>query len=260
MPLSTTPPLTHAGAGSTPVEQELADLRRQLQERDDLLALAAHELRNPLHGLSLQLRLVRKAAELEDAGMMERHLDKAQHMLERYAERLTLLLDLTRLNEHAFPVDPQRVDLARLLSVLIDMLTSEAQFHRVHVKLCAPPSLEVVTDARALEQIVGNLLLNAFKHAACTTVTVAVRAAGGDEVEIDVADDGCGIAPQEQARIFSKFARGHSGGAGGSGLGLWIVRKLLAVLGGSISLHSRRGAGSTFTLRIPTYYRADRHS
>jgi signal transduction histidine kinase len=260
MPLSTTIPSMQAGPGATPVAQELADLRLQLQERDDLLALAAHELRNPLHGLSLQLRLVRKAAELADPGMIERHLGKAQQMLERYAERLTLLLDLTRLNEHAFPVDPQPVDLTRLLSVLIDMLTSEAQFHRVHVKLAAPHSLEVVTDARALEQIVGNLLLNAFKHAACSTVVVALRPAGCDEVEIDVVDDGCGIAPEDQARIFSKFARGHGGGTGGSGLGLWIVRKLLAVLGGSILLRSREGAGSAFTLRIPTNYRADTHS
>ena len=68
-----------------------------------------------------------------------------------------------------------------------------------------------------------------------------------------MADDGCGISPEDQQRIFSKFVRGGaSSAAAGSGLGLWIVRKLLAVLGGSISLRSRLGAGSVFTLRIPT--------
>lgn len=253
MLLSTTPP-PPVGTDPSRIAQELAHLREQVQERDDLLALAAHELRNPLHGLSLQLRLVRKASEISDPAMLGRHLDKAEQMLQRYAERLTLLLDLTRLNDHAFPVDPQRVDLSRLLSVLIDMLTSEAQFHRVHVRLAAPPALEVVTDARALEQIVGNLLLNAFKHAACTEVVVSARQVdGGDHVEIDVADDGRGISPEDQQRIFSKFTRGGASGAtAGSGLGLWIVRKLLAVLGGSISLRSRLGAGSVFTLRIPT--------
>jgi len=236
-------------------ESEIMRLREALRERDDLLAMAAHELRNPLHGLSLQLRLARMAAEGGDAPGALQRVAKAEVMLSRYAERLSLLLDLARLNADAYPVTLQRVDLARTLRVLGETMAPEAEFRAVALHLQLPATLEAVTDAGIVEQIVGNLLLNAFKHAACRNVTLSLSADGAQAAHIVVSDDGRGIPPADQQRVFGKFEMGSDAGRGsGTGLGLWIVRKLLAALDGRLSLDSRPQAGSTFTLRLPTAY------
>jgi signal transduction histidine kinase len=236
-------------------ESEITRLREALRERDDLLAMAAHELRNPLHGLSLQLRLARMAAEGGDAPGALQRVAKAEVMLSRYAERLSLLLDLARLNADAYPVTLQRVDLARTLRVLGETMAPEAEFRGVALHLQLPPTLEAVTDAGIVEQIVGNLLLNAFKHAACRNVTLSLSPDGAQAAHIVVSDDGRGIPPADQQRVFGKFAVGRDAERGsGTGLGLWIVRKLLAALDGRLSLDSRPQAGSTFTLRLPTAY------
>ena len=236
-------------------ESEITRLREALRERDDLLAMAAHELRNPLHGLSLQLRLARMAAEGGDAPGALQRVAKAEVMLSRYAERLSLLLDLARLNADAYPVTLQRVDLARTLRVLGETMAPEAEFRGVALHLQLPATLEAVTDAGIVEQIVGNLLLNAFKHAACRNVTLSLSADGAQAAHIVVSDDGCGIPPADQQRVFGKFEMGRDAERGsGTGLGLWIVRKLLAALDGRLSLDSRPQAGSTFTLRLPTAY------
>jgi signal transduction histidine kinase len=244
----------------SPAEAEklIAQLQEDLRERDDLLAMAAHELRNPLHGLALQLRLVRIAAEdgRDHADTLTR-LAKAELMLSRYADRLTLLLDLTRLNAQTLPVNPREVDLSAWLAALVDNLAPDAQFRNVAVRLLAPPTLLMRTDPALLEQVVANLMLNAFKHAACTQVTLTLRG-DADTVEIGVDDNGRGIAPADQQRIFGKFSVGQATEPGtGTGLGLWIVRKLLDALGGTITLTSRPQAGSVFTLRLPTDFRAD---
>jgi signal transduction histidine kinase len=242
-------------APPTAPESEITRLREALRERDDLLAMAAHELRNPLHGLSLQLRLARMAAEGGDAPGALQRVAKAEVMLSRYAERLSVLLDLARLNADAYPVSLQRVDLARTLRVLGETMAPEAEFRGVALHLHLPRTLEAVTDAGIVEQIVGNLLLNAFKHAACRNVTLSLQAEGPQAAQIVVSDDGRGIPPADQQRVFGKFAVGSDAERGSStGLGLWIVRKLLAALDGRLSLDSRPQAGSTFTLRLPTAY------
>jgi signal transduction histidine kinase len=243
-------------ADPVPLPQgELDRLRAEVRERDDLLAMAAHELRNPLHALSLQLRLARMSAEGGDAAGSLQRVAKAEVMLERYVERLSLLLDLARLNANAYPLELRRVDLSRTLSQVAETMAPEAEFRSVSMRLDLPPSLEVTTDAAVVEQIVSNLLLNAFKHADCRTVTLAMRPDGDAAVIVKVADDGRGITPADQQRIFTKFGVAQESPRGsGTGLGLWIVRKLLAALGGSLSLDSRPQAGSEFTLRIPSSY------
>lgn len=239
------------------LEQELEALRHTLQERDDLLAFTAHELRNPLHGLWLQLRLARMAAEACDPDGTLARLAKAEVMVERYVARLNVMLDLARLNERAYPLALHTVDLGRTLASLADTLEPEAEFRHVAMRLELPERLEAYTDPTVIEQAVGNLMLNAFKHAACRQVTLALREEG-EQVSISVQDDGRGIAPEDQQRIFGKFQVGGEVRAAdaGTGLGLWIVRKLVAALGGSLELHSRPGEGSRFTLKLPKVHRA----
>ena len=233
-------------------EAELQRLRQEIDERDDLLAMSTHELRNQLHTLTLQLQLARLAANAGDGATTAERIGKAQASLARYVERVTLLLDLTRLNANAYPLQLREADLSQTLRNIVDSLMTEAQSRGVGVTVSLPPSCPALTDPSVLEHIVGNLLLNAFKHAACGTVAVSLEQPDAESARIVVADDGRGIAPDDQQHIFGKFGVARSGGRGsGTGLGLWIVRKLTDALGGTIALTSRLDAGSAFTLTLP---------
>lgn len=225
-------------------------MRAAIGERDDLLALVAHELRNPLHALSLQLALARAGADSRGEADTAARIAKAQATLARYVDRVTVLLELARLNANAYPLDARPLDLSVLLRTLAESLAQQASFRGVRLELELPAHCAAVTDPLVLEQILDNLLLNAFKHAGAAVVRLRLARLDAGQVEIVVADDGRGIAPQDQQRIFDKFISAGDD-RGGSGLGLWIVRKLLAVLGGSIVLASAPEAGSTFTLTIP---------
>jgi signal transduction histidine kinase len=105
-------------------------------------------------------------------------------------------------------------------------------------------------DAVRVGQIVGNLLSNAVKYGAGEPIRVSVRRSGA-QAEIAVADQGAGIDEAEQQRIFDRFERGEPPRPGSYGLGLWIVRELLRLHGGSISVRSAPNAGTTFTVTLP---------
>lgn len=243
-----------AAAPHAPLDSnsEAAQLRQRLDERKDLLAQVGHELRNPLHALSLQLSVARLAAEAEQAGETLARLTKVQATLQRYVHRVTVLLDLLSHEGDDYPASRQQVDLCQALASIVEGLASEAQYRQVAVHYQHPPKpCHGVIDMLVLEQIVDNLMLNAFKHAACSNVTVTLRCEQG-WAEISIADDGRGIEKNDQGRVFGKHAVAENSGRGsGSGLGLWIVRRLSLVLGGSVSLTSTPGEGCTFTVRIP---------
>lgn len=231
---------------------EVARLRQRLGDHDDLLALVGHELRNPLHSLSLMVSVARLSAEAEQAGDTLERITKVQTNLQRYVHRVTVLLDLLGHEGRSFPAKHQPVELGQAMANILDGLMSEAQYRQVAVHYRGPDEpCHAVLDMLVLEQMVDNLMLNAFKHAACANVTVTMACADG-WVEIAIADDGRGIEKNDQERVFRKYAVAENSGRGtGSGLGLWIVRRLSQVLGGSVSLTSTPGQGCTFTLRIP---------
>ena len=231
--------------------QELARLRREMADRDDVLSIAAHELRNPLHALALHLALARATAQ--EPEIVER-IRRAEFTLRRYSERVTVLMGLLATPGAVYPLSPRPIDLAGLVGSLVDSLDQEARQRRIEVRVvvepCAAGWVRDV-DAVALEQAVDNLLLNAFKHSAATAIVLRLRAEAGAWV-VQVEDNGRGIALEDQHEIFEKFGvASHSSRGAGTGLGLWIVARLVRAMRGAISLASRPGAGCTFTIRIP---------
>lgn len=231
---------------------EVARLRQRLDDHDDLLALVGHELRNPLHSLSLMVSVARLSAQSEQANDTLERITKVQTNLQRYVHRVTVLLDLLGHEGQDFPAKRQPVELGQALGQILEGLTPEAQYRQVQLHYTCPAEpCHAVVDKLVLEQIIDNLMLNAFKHAACTQVMVTMACAEG-WADIAIADDGRGIEKNDQERVFNKYAVAENSGRGtGSGLGLWIVRRLSQVLGGSVSLTSAPGQGCTFTLRIP---------
>lgn len=229
------------------------DPREELENMADLLALVAHELRNPLHAMALQMSVARHTAEGHGQADTSARLAKAQKTLERYTDRVTVLLDLVTRQSRAYPVNLQSLDLSAVLSGVVESLLAEAAYFGVELRHKNEGPCPALTDALLIEQIVENLVLNAFKHASCKVVTVSLRSADG-WADLAVADNGRGIAKEDQDRIFHKFGVSRASGRGsGSGLGLWIVRRLVQVLGGTVSLVSAPGQGCTFTVRFPLF-------
>jgi len=235
---------------------ELASLKREIALRDDILSLAAHELRNPLHALSLHLALARATAQGGNAAEAAERIRRAELTLKRYSERVTVLMELLASPGAVYPLARRRVDIPALVATLVDSLEQEAgsrgivvRVDRGHAGAAFEPLRDV--DPVAFEQVIDNLLLNAFKHSGASQVTI--RLLGGQRSwRIQVEDNGGGIALADQQTIFEKFAvAAHSSRGAGTGLGLWIVTRLVQAMGGEITLKSTPGSGSIFTVRIP---------
>ena len=233
---------------------ELASLKREIALRDDILSLAAHELRNPLHALSLHLALARATAQGGNATEAAERIRRAELTLKRYSERVTVLMELLASPGATYPLARRRVDVPALLATLVDSLEQEARSRAIAVGIVGDDAafgpLRAV-DPVAFEQVVDNLLLNAFKHSGATEVTIRL-AADERSWSVQVEDNGGGIALVDQPTIFEKFAVAtHSSRGAGTGLGLWIVTRLVQAMGGEITLKSAPGKGCVFTVRIP---------
>jgi signal transduction histidine kinase len=232
---------------------ELAHLKCEIALRDDILSLAAHELRNPLHALSLHLALARATAQAGNAVEAAERVRRAELTLKRYSERVTVLMELLASPGVTYPSSPRQVDVGTLMTTLVDSLEQEARSRAIDVRVVAQPGFDTrrFIDPVALEQVVDNLLLNAFKHSGATVVTIRLQSMdGGWGVQVE--DNGDGIALEDQHTIFEKFAvAAHSSRGAGTGLGLWIVTRLVQAMGGQIALASVPGDGCVFTVRIP---------
>jgi len=212
-----------------------------------LAAQLAHEIGTPLSSVSGHIQLALLQRDLGPA--LRERLDVSAREIERISKIVRDYLDSTR------PLEPERqpTALPRLLEEAVELVEGVAPSRRVAVTWSADPALgDVVTDPGLLRQIVVNLLSNAIDAIGAANkgkVTLEAKAVG-DDVLITVGDTGHGIAPDDLRRIFEPFYTTKGRGKG-TGLGLAICRQLCAALGGSISVESEPGKGSTFFVRVP---------
>jgi signal transduction histidine kinase len=167
------------------------------------------------------------------------------------------LLDVSRITAGKMVLAPEAIDLAALVREVVGRFSqpSLAEAGAIHVQ--AQGTIEGAWDRLRLEQIVTNLLSNAVKYGAGRPISVEVGASlpGAEaDVWLVVTDEGIGMSSDDLGRIFGRFERAVSGrNYGGLGLGLWIVRQVVDAMGGTISVESRPGRGSTFTVRLPRH-------
>jgi len=231
----------------------IAELEQAIRSRDEFLSIAAHELRNPMHSLLLQVSAAVQVARQQAATPLVRRLERVQHIVDRYVKRASLLLDVGRMNAAGQQPQLESIDFADVVREVVESYGPEAAFNRSALKIDVPPSLPGRCDRLALEQIVSNLISNAIKFGAGEPVDVSLESKGGNRVCFQVRDRGIGIADVDQERIFGRFERlstqpGHPAGAG---VGLWLVRGLVEAHGGSLTVHSASAQGATFTVVLP---------
>lgn len=222
--------------------------------RADFVTTASHELRTPLTAVYGSVRtLLEREDDLEETQRM--HLLR---MIEQESEHLAQIVDqllvTAQIDRGRLRLDETDCDVAALCaSVLAAAETRKPE--SIRLEFIAPPSTRPLRcDSPRLKQVLVNLVENAIKYSP-NGGQIEVRIVDApDQVRIDVTDEGLGIPPSEQSRIFEKFYRldaEMSRGVGGSGLGLYISREIVEQMGGLLSVRSRRGAGSTFTVTLP---------
>lgn len=220
--------------------------------RRDFIANISHELKTPVGGLSLLSEAVLDARE--DPEAVRRFASRMQVEADRLARLVTDIVDLTRL-QAPDPLDaPSRVDVGAAVQEAADSISVLAEGKCITVQTVVERGLEVVGDEDLLITAVRNLLTNAVHYSEPDT-RVAIRAQRRDgHVIVVVADHGHGIPLAEQDRIFERFYRvdpARSRATGGTGLGLAIVKHVCAIHGGTVSVWSQEGRGSTFTITLP---------
>jgi two-component system, OmpR family, sensor kinase len=240
---------------------ELADLRQQVEAlreavraRDDFIAIAAHELRNPMTPLSGLAELALAAARRAEATCPPRVtalLERLQQAVQDYIGRATRLLDVSRIEAGNLQLTPRPIDLSQLVLATVRKYEVTAAHQRCHLEPNVGEGIGGLLDPLAVEQVVENLLSNALKFGAANPVVVRLRS-DGQGAQLDVQDHGLGISPEQQARIFGRFEQivAHHQGSG-FGVGLWVANRLVSAMGGRITVSSRPGEGSTFTVTLP---------
>jgi signal transduction histidine kinase len=247
--------LTRAQRQINQQNAELAEQNERLREldqlKDVLLANVSHDLRTPLTAILGYAELMRRR------GGLPAHHARAAEVIERNARRLLrlvndlLLLAQARAGELRLDVEP--VDVTALARDAYDVARPLADQAGVRLSVRAPASgLVVPGDRLRLGQLLDNLVSNAVKFTPTGgRVTIRVRG-GADAATVTVADSGPGIPEAEREQLFDPFSRGRlSSGVPGTGLGLAIVRAVVDAHGAALSVRSRPGAGTTFTVSLP---------
>ena len=231
--------------------------QRALDERKgEFIATVSHELRTPLAAIygSAQT-LLRTDLELDDSGR-KRLLDVIAQEAERLSRIADEILFAGKLDTGQFSLGEQGFDLRALAQdVVEEMRAAFAARDNISIELALPDTIETVAgDPDKLRQVLINLIDNAVKYSpdgGRVEVAIEPREAG---VRIVVKDEGIGIAPPHQRRIFGKFYRVDpdlAGGVGGTGLGLYICRELVRLMDGRLTVSSEEGKGSTFVVDLP---------
>jgi two-component system phosphate regulon sensor histidine kinase PhoR len=228
-------------------------LRRVEEMRADFIANASHELRTPLAALSGFIDTMRGPAR-DDAQARERFLGIMHAQAGRMARLIDDLLSLSRVELAAHRVPTEIVDLRPILRQVVDGLEPLAAERGVVIALETPQTpLDIAGDREELLRLFENLIENALKYGA-TGERVEVSHRPGSDVRIAVRDHGPGIAPEHLPRLTERFYRvdiGDSRAQGGTGLGLALVKHILARHRGKLTIESVQGQGATFTAIFP---------
>lgn len=229
------------------VMRDISKIRALQQQQSNLVAFASHELRTPITNLKTRLYLLRRKPE-----QLEAHLEVLEQVTERMRRLVEDLLNISRLERGVIPLQPTMLDIDHEVRSVVDIQRPEAERKGLTLVYEAPAQRTFVeADSERLAQVITNLVTNAINYTPPQgSVHVRVLCPPDEEmVTVEVADTGVGIAPEHLPYIFQPFYRVVSH-VEGTGLGLSIARQIIAMHGGDLTVSSKPGEGSVFTLRL----------
>jgi signal transduction histidine kinase len=230
------------------------EMSRQLGEVDrfrrDLVANASHELRTPLGALRARLENIADGVEPADPAAIADMLGQ----VERLGELVEQLLDLSKLESGAVPLELTEVRAGELLDDAAAEWSEHASARGVRLELDAAPQLVVRVDPDRMRQVLANLVANAIRHSPDAGRVLLIARANGATNRLEVRDEGPGIAADELERVFERFYRSdraRSADAGGAGLGLAIARWIVELHGGTIRAAPGEPSGCRIVVELP---------
>jgi two-component system, OmpR family, sensor kinase len=231
-----------------------AELAQAVRARDEFIAIAAHELRNPMTpilGYAEYLLAVGRRPESECPEAMIVALERLVGLIGEYIKRATTLLDVSRITAGELSAELSLVELSGVIRRAVERHAPEAERSGCRLRPRIEDNVSGLLDQLAVDQIADNLLSNAIKYGAGAPIEVSLVRYGA-RAKLIVRDYGIGISEADQARIFDAFERAVTRREhGGFGIGLWVVRQLVDTMQGEIHVTSRPAKGSTFTVILP---------
>jgi two-component system, OmpR family, sensor kinase len=232
----------------------VAELTQAVCARDAFIAIAAHELRNPMTPILGHIEYMLAIGRRPDSSYPEAviiALERLHGLIGEYIKRATTLLDISRITTGHLRAELSVVDLFRIMRQAVHRHRADAE----HTGCRLVPSIENnvsgLLDELAVEQIADNLLSNAVKYGAGEPIEVSLFR-NGTAARLTVRDHGIGISEEDQTRIFGPFERAVTRREhGGFGVGLWVVRQLVDAMRGEVHVASRPAQGSTFAVTLP---------
>ncbi|MCS6836875.1 MAG: ATP-binding protein [Anaerolineae bacterium] len=239
------------------IEQERMRLALE-KERDmralknRLLSMMSHELRTPLASISLSYDMLKKYGSVSTPEEREQALDNIQIQLNLLKEMIGDVMTLSRGDSDGFQIAAEDCD---LITYCRDVL-EEFQFHHHHTHRiefeCNFPALRAEIDRKLLRRALTNLINNAIKYSPRGGLVLLRLSCEGEQAIIEIRDEGIGIPPEDQSRLFEPFYRArNTENIPGTGLGLAIARQMVELHSGTLSFASRVGVGTSFTIRLP---------
>ena len=227
-----------------------AETERIMQQRERLLLTITHDIKAPAASIAGFIDLLDEYVTNPKAvGYLQNISGSARHL----QQLVSALLDYHQLESGKTEIHCSSFAPAVLVGECVSQMMplAEAKGLRLEADVRVPSAMVCRSDAFRIRQVANNLIGNAIKYTDRGGVTVAAVVSGGRFV-LSVADTGCGMTPEEQGRVFNAFTRlANAGGKDGVGLGLSITREIVQMLGGTVSVASRKGKGSKFTVTIP---------
>jgi len=239
-----------AAIGFLEIASDITPIQAQHRAKSQFLAALSHEVRTPL---SLMLGVI------ELLGETKLDLDQRKYfeVLHRSGENLMRLvsdvLDVSRIESGRMTLETMEFNLNKLLDQTIQLVTPNASAKGLALRSEVTADFQAVGDAFRLQQVLVNLLSNAVKFTSFGEIVLFAVAEPGGRIRFSVSDTGIGIAPEHLDHIFEDFKQADSSIArqyGGTGLGLGICRRLVALMGGTLEVQSVRGRGSTFSFTV----------
>jgi signal transduction histidine kinase len=245
-----------ASRGSVGAFVDVTPMKNAIRVRDDFLSMASHELKTPLTSVELNITSLLRSVKTGRLARMtvaeiEQRLLSTWRDTKRLAALINDLLDVSRISAGRLTLEPTPFDLRELLMEIAGRFEEQTKATGCVLSVDVPEPVSVLWDRNRFDQILTNLVSNAVKYGRGRPVDVRAVAAA-DRAHVTVRDQGMGIAPEDQIRVFQRFERAvNAGHLDGMGLGLWIVRQLVEAHRGTITLTSEVGVGSTFALDVP---------
>mgnify|MGYP000144452400 CR=1 FL=1 len=225
-------------------EKTLNEMQRQF------VSMVSHEFRTPLAIIDSTAQRIKKVAD-DDADGVNNRVDKIRNAVSRMSELMESTLTAARLDEGHIGIDVQPCDVAKVIYEACSRHQEIATTHSITCDLYGLPA-SIRADGGAVDQMLTNLLSNAIKYSP-EQPEIHVRAySDGDNIILQVRDNGVGIDEDDLPKMFTRFFRAKTAsGINGTGIGLNLVKRLVVLHGGNISVESKCGAGTTFTIQLP---------